>query len=121
MSLIGTPEHRGQTLIVLGVDAPGAGQPTIELDDISKFNEFALMCITGSMTVRVSLDGSNYTTSDLAWEDEQAANPNQTRVTTLLAGGLYRHRGSIKSIRILQSGATGIANAVLMAGTIGRT
>lgn len=118
--LIGTPEHRGQTLIVLGVDAPGAGVPTIEVDDLSKFNEFALMCVTGSLTVRVSLDGSNYTTSDLAWEDEQVANAAQTRVTTLLAGVLYRHRGSLKSMRILQSGATGIANAVLMAGTIGR-
>lgn len=120
MSLIGAPQERGQTLTVIGVDAPGAGQPTIELDDISKYNEFALMCDTGSLTVRVSLDGSNYTTSDLAWEDEQAANPNQTRVTTLVAGGLYRHRGSIKAIRILQSGGAGIVNAILMCGTIGR-
>ena len=120
MSLIGTPAHRGQTLTIVGVDAPGAGLPTIELDDVSKFNEFALMCDTGSMTVRVSIDGINYTTSDLAWEDEQVANAAQTRVTTLVAGVLYRHLGSIKAIRIAHVGATGVVNAQLMTGTIGR-
>lgn len=120
MSLIGTPAHRGQTLTIVGVDAPGAGLPTIELDDISRFNEFAIMCDTGSLTVRVSLDGTNFTTSDLAWEDEQVANAAQTRVTLLVAGVLYRHRGSLKAIRVLQSGATGVVNAILMAGTIGR-
>ncbi len=120
MTLIGTPQHRGQTLLVLGLDAPGAGQPTIELDDLSKFNEFALMCVSGSMTVVASLDGTNYSTTNIAWEDENEANPQQTRVTTLAGGSIYRHVGSLKSIRVVQDGATDVISAVLMAGTIGR-
>lgn len=119
MSLIGTPEHRGNTLLVLGVDAPGAGLPTIELDDVSRFNVFSFLCVTGAVTVRASLNGTDFSAADLAWEDEQSTNPN-TRVTALTAGNLYRFIGNLKSIRILQTGATGIVSAVLMAGTAGR-
>jgi hypothetical protein len=116
MALVGTPNHRGGTMIVNGVDAPGAGNPTIELDDVSRFNEFLFVCTAGACTALISLDGINYMTAPLAWEDEMSTSP-QTRVTALVANRLFQHNGHVKSIRITQTGGTGVVNAVLMCGS----
>lgn len=117
MALVGAPEHRGQTLIVIGVDQGGAAV-CIELDDVSQFNEFSLQCSAGSMNCQVSLDGVTYTANDMAWEDEMSTTP-QTRVIAFTAGNLYVMRASIKSIRI-QSSAGGVVNPRLMCGKVGR-
>jgi hypothetical protein len=118
MSLVGTPEHRGNTLLILGVDAPGANQPTIEIDDVLRFNEFTVMCASGTLKAFVSLDGTNFS-SQVAWETMQQT-AGQTRSLALGPGFVGYIRGQFKAIQIQQDGATGIQFAVLICGQAGR-
>lgn len=116
--LIGKPHHRGTTLLIEGVDAPGAAQPTIEVDDIQRFNEFALQSGAGVMDVLASLDGTTFTTA-LGLEDKQSLAP-ATRVAATAAGLIYYFFGNFKALRIRQVGGTGIADSRLVCGKIGR-
>lgn len=118
MPLVGTPHHVGRTMIVDGVDAPGAGQPVIELDSIERYDELLFQCRTGACTALVSLDGVNYVPNPLAWEDEMSTTPN-TRETALANGSVYLHVGNVKAIRILQTGATGVNDARLLCAQSG--
>lgn len=118
MALVGTPQHYGRTMLVIGVDAPGAGQPVISLDDIQRYDEILFHCTVGSCTALVSLDGVNYLAAPLAWENEMSTSPN-TRETALDAGDVYLHVGNIKGIQILQTGATGVVNARLLCAQSG--
>ena len=119
MALVGTPNERGQTLIINGIDNPGAGQVCLELDDVQKYNEFAIMCTAGQMEVVASLDGVNFSNSFIAWEDESESNPGNNRETNLTANNVYRHLGNFKSIRVFDV-IGGVTNPVLMCGTGGR-
>lgn len=116
--LIGKPHHRGTTLLIEGEDAPGAAQPTIEVDDIQRFNEFALQSSAGAMDVLASLDGTTFS-SVLALEDKQSTTPG-TRVLATVAGDIFYFFGNFKALRIRQIGGTGIADSRLVAGKIGR-
>lgn len=116
--LIGNPHHRGATLLVDGVDGPGAGLPTIEVDDIQRFNEFALQCAAGSMDVLASLDGITFT-NPLAVEDKQSVTP-LVRGTAMAALSIYYFFGNYKALRVRQIGGGAVTGARLLAGTIGR-
>ncbi len=118
MTLVGTPEARGSTLTIIGVDAPGANFTVLEIDDVLRFNEFTLMCLSGSMKAFVSLDGSNFS-GQVAWETMQST-AGQTRSLALGPGFAGYIRGQFKAIRVLQDGATGIQGAVLICGQAGR-
>ncbi len=122
MPLIGTPEHRGSTLTILGVDAVGDDNPTIEIDDVSRFNEFTVMSADGSLKGFVSFDGVNFS-SQIAWETMQET-AGQTRSLVLapgIGGPFVGYiRGQCKAIRIVQEGLTDVLNAVLICGESGR-
>lgn len=116
--LIGKPHHRGTTLLVEGVDSVGSGNPTIEVDDIQRFNEFALQCAVGSMDVQASLDGITFT-NPLAVEDKNSTNP-LIRGTAMAALNIYYFFGNYKALRVRQVGGVAITGARLVAGKIGR-
>lgn len=118
MALVGTPNYRGKTLEVLGVDGVNDNDIVIELDSVGKFDRFMLSSTAGAMDVDVSLDGTNFITA-VALEDEKSTTPG-TRVSVTAAGGLYLFQGPVKAIRVRQAGATAAANAVLLASTSGR-
>jgi len=119
MSLIGSPQHRGTTLQVVGIAGVSDNDIVIELDDLQRFNEFALMSSAGAMDVDISLDGTNFALA-IALEDKHSVAP-ATRVIVTAAGLLYYFFGNFKAIRVRQNGATAVANPILVAGQIGRT
>jgi hypothetical protein len=118
MALIGTPNHRGSTLQVVGIAGTGDNAIVIELDDVSRFDMFALSSSGGAMDVDVSLDGTNFITA-IALEDKKSTAPG-TRVVVTAAAGLYYFEGNYKAVRVRQAGVTAVANAVLMCGKRGR-
>jgi len=115
--LIGSPHHRGQTLLVEGVDSVGAGNPSVEVDDIQQFNEFSLQCATGAMDVLASLDGVTFT-NPLAVEDKNSTNP-LVRGTAMAALNIYYFFGSYKALRVRQVGGA-LTGARLLAGKMAR-
>lgn len=119
MALVGTPNHRGTTLQVVGIAGTGDNAIVIELDDVQRFNEFALMSSAGAMDVDVSLDGVNFALA-IALEDKHSVAPG-TRVVVTAADLLYYFEGNYKAIRVRQAGATAVADAILMCGEKGRT
>lgn len=78
MALVGTPEHRGSTLIVTGVAGTGDNSVVIQLDDVSRFNEFTIMTSNGSVDVNVSYDGVTFSSASLpiALEDTTSVTPS---------------------------------------------
>lgn len=78
---------------------------------------FLLMSTAGAMDVFVSLDGTNYTTAALSLTDMGATTSDPVVVTA--ANRMYGFRGKFKAVRVLQNGATAVANAVLRYGVMG--
>lgn len=90
----------------------------ITFDDVVEgADTFLLMSTAGAMDVFPSLDGTNFATAALSLEDLGAT--TSTPVIVTVANRIYRFRGKFKSIRVLQNGATGVANAVLRYGVMG--
>lgn len=119
MALIGTPNHRGTTLQVVGIAGVNDNDIVIELDDVQRFNEFALMSSAGAMDVDVSLDGTNFAAA-IALENKHSATPG-TRVVVTAADLLYYFEGNFKAVRVRQAGAGAVADAILVCGQKGRT
>lgn len=67
----------------------------------------------GSMDVYVSGDGTNYLTAAVALIDLGSTAPS-TAVTATTAGGNYGIRGRWRKIKVLQVGATAVANGYLI-------
>jgi len=88
----------------------------IQSNDISRYNAFFLMSTAGGMDVFVTLDGTNYSSAALSLIDDGAITTDPVLVTT--SSRIYAFRGKFKAIRVLQNGATGVANAALLAGII---
>lgn len=121
MALVGTPNHRGSTLQVVGIAGTGDNAIVIELDDVQRFDMFALMSSNGAMDVEASLDGTNFTTTaPLALEDKHSTTPG-TRVVVTAADRVYYFEGNYKAIRVRQAGATAVADPILICGKRGRT
>ena len=118
MALVGTPNHRGSTLQVVGIAGTGAAAVVIELDDVSRFDSFALQSATGAMDVLGSLDGVTFT-APMALENKLSTTPN-TRVLVTAATAIFYFEGNLKALRVRQSGATAVTGAILMAGKRGR-
>lgn len=89
----------------------------ITFDDVVEgADTFLLMSTSGAMDVFVSLDGTNFTTAPLSLTDMGATTSDPVLVT--VANRCYGFRGKYKSIKVLQNGATAVANAVLRYGTM---
>lgn len=86
-------------------------------DQISECDSFMLSSSAGAMDVLVSLDGVNYETSAHALQDLNAADLTPVLVTA--AGKSYGFRGKFLGIKVLQNGATAVANAALVGGNLG--
>ena len=100
------------------------GSGTDDNDVVIEFNDivdgadtFLLMSTSGAMDVFVSLDGTNYSTAALSLTDMGATTSDPVIVT--VANRVYGFRGKYKAIRVLQNGATAVANAVLRYGVMG--
>lgn len=120
MALVGTPQHRGTTLQLVGVAGVNDDDVVMELNDVFRFNTFSLFSRLGAMDVDISLDGVNFTTAPISLEDEHSTNP-QTRVVVTTAARWFRIFGDFKAIRIQQNGATAVADPILICGQVGRT
>lgn len=88
----------------------------IQSEDVSRWDTFQLMSTSGAMDVFVSLDGTNYSTSAISLQDMGATTTDPVVVTA--ANRLYGFRGKFARVRLLQNGATGVANACLMCSNI---
>lgn len=76
------------------------------------YDTWQLGSSAGSMDVYVSGDGTNYLTAPLALIDLGSTAPS-TAVTATTAGGNYGIRGRWRKIKLLQVGATAVANGYL--------
>lgn len=82
-------------------------------DNAELFDTWQLGSSAGAMDVFVSGDGTNYQSAALALIDLGSTAPS-TAVVVTEAGGNYGIRGRWKGIRVLQNGATAVANAYLI-------
>lgn len=88
----------------------------IQSEDVSKWDTFQLMSTAGAMDVFVSLDGTNYATAAMSLQDMGATTSDPVVVTA--ANRLYGFRGKYAKVKVLQNGATGVADACLMCANI---
>lgn len=77
------------------------------------FDTWQLGSTAGVMDVFVSGDGTNYQSAAVALIDLGSVTPS-TAVVVTTAGGNYGIKGRWKKIRLLQNGATAVANAYLI-------
>lgn len=77
------------------------------------FDTWQLGSTAGAMDVFVSGDGTNYMSGAIAMIDLGSTAPS-TAVVVTTAGGNYGIRGRWKKIKLLQNGATAVANAYLI-------
>ncbi len=88
-----------------------------ETSDVSQFDTFELFSTGGAMDVFVTLDGTNYSSVGLGMTNQTAVDPTPVLVTT--AGQVFGFRGKFRNMKILQNGATAVANATLTCGVMG--
>lgn len=101
------------------VGVAGTADNSVIIDwhnSLDTFDTFMLMSTAGAMDVFASLDGTNYTTAAIALSDQGATSPDPVIVTA--AGRMYGFKGKYKALRVLQNGATNVANAVLRHGNM---
>lgn len=79
----------------------------IQTNDVSAFNTFMVMSVTGVVDIFPSLDGSNYATAPISLQDMGATTSDPVIVT--VAGRIYGFRGLFSKLRVLQNGATDVA------------
>ena len=84
----------------------------IQTEDVSGYREFSLQSTAGAMDVMVTLDGTNYTTAPLSLIDRGATTSDPVIVTA--ANRSYAFYGPFYKARVLQNGATAVANACLL-------
>lgn len=77
------------------------------------FDTWQLGSTAGAMDVFVSGDGTNYMSAAIALVDLGSTAPS-TAVVVTTAGGNYGIRGRWKKIKLMQNGATAVANAYLV-------
>lgn len=105
-------EHIGNALRYTAGVGVNDNDVVIQTGDVSQYREFQLMSTAGAMDVFVSLDGTNYTTAALSLVDWGATTTSPVVVTA--ANRLYAFYGAFNFVRVLQNGATGVANACLV-------
>lgn len=86
-------------------------------DKVSESDVIELYSDTGAMQVFASLDGVNFSPTPLALTDK--CNTTPTLVNTTVAQTNYGYRGKALTYRVVQSGATAVTKASLLAGNLG--
>ena len=87
----------------------------ISTGDVSRFNTFMLLSLTGAVDVLTSLDGTNFATAPQSLVDMGASDAAPVLVT--VAGRVYGFRGKFRKIKVLQNGGTDAA-VTLLCGTM---
>jgi hypothetical protein len=77
------------------------------------YDTWQLGSTAGAMDVFVSGDGTNYQSAAVALIDLGSTAPS-TAVVVTAAGGNYGLKGRWKGIKVLQNGATAVANGFLI-------
>jgi hypothetical protein len=107
-----TTDHMGNSLRYKAGSGTNNDDIVIQTGDVSQYDEFILQATAGATDVLVSLDGTNYSTAPLSLVDLGAVTSDPVLVTA--ANRTYAFFGTFALIRVLQNGATGVANATLM-------
>lgn len=89
------------------------GDIVLQTNDVTRFSQFMIMSTAGAMLVVASLDGVNYVTAPLSLVDLGAT--TTAPVLATVAGRMYALIGTYSKIQVKQTGATGVANASIMA------
>lgn len=84
----------------------------IQTNDVSRYDEFMLQSTAGALDVFASLDGTNYATAALSLIDLGATTSDPVLVTA--ANRTYAFFGTFRKLRVLQNGASAVADAVLL-------
>lgn len=87
----------------------------ILLEDVAPFDTFMLGSTAGAVDVFVSLDGTNFY-GPVSLSDFGAVTSDPVIVTA--AGRLYGLRGKFRKLRVMQNGATAVANLFMSYGTM---
>lgn len=101
----------GNSTLYSGGIGVNDGDVVIAPGDISRFDEFTLFSLTGSMQVFVSVDGVNFSTAAVALIDIQSL--TDTPVAATVAGSAYGIEGPYSLIKVQQTGATAVTGACL--------
>jgi hypothetical protein len=83
-----------------------------QASNAEQYDTWQLCSTAGAMDVFVSSDGTNFMTAPLALIDLGSTTP-ATAVVETSANGHYGFKGRWRAVRVLQKGATAVANAVL--------
>lgn len=117
MALVaGTIDNLAQGRRYVGIAGINDNDVVLETDDVSRYSAFMLMTTAGAVDVFVSLDGTNFATAALSLVDMGAVTTTPVIVTA--AARIYGFRGIFKKIRVLQNGATAVANLSLNASDV---
>lgn len=107
-----TTDYMGNALRYKSGAGVNDNDVVIQTGDVSVYDEFLLQSTGGAMDVSVSLDGTNYSTAPLSLIDLGATVGDPVIVTA--ANRTYAFYGTYALIRVLQNGATAVANACLI-------
>jgi len=98
--------------IYIGIAGTGDNAVVLETGDVSDLDTFTLMSTAGAFDVYASLDGTNFATAPLSMSDLGAT--VSAPVLVAAAARIYGFAGPFKAIRILQAGATPVANLTML-------
>lgn len=105
---------RGPTMFKIGGVGVNDNDEIFEIEaNADDYDTWILGSTAGAMDVFVSLDGTNYLTTAVALIDLNSTAPS-TAVVVTAAQRHYGVKGRFKKVRVLQNGATGIANGTLI-------
>jgi hypothetical protein len=111
-----TTNHLGNDCLEYTGSSTADNDVAIQTGELTKYDAFMVMSVTGAIDVFGSLDGTNYQTAPLSLQDMGATVADPVVVTA--AGRMYGFRGKFKKLRVLQNGVTAVA-VTLLCGKLG--
>lgn len=110
---VGTVEGWGRRALYKGIAGVNDNDVVLETNDLSQYDKFVFMSTAGAWDILVSLDGTNYVTAPVSMTDMGAT--ATAPVIVAAAARLYGLGAPIKTLKVLQNGATAVANFRMMA------
>lgn len=83
--------------------------------DVTPYNTFTFMTTAGNVFIEASVDGTNFTTVPLSFQDLSSTAPQTYVAATAATGRAYAFYGKVRVIRMKQSGATAATGFMLAA------
>ncbi len=118
---LATDEFYGNVLVWSGGASDDNNEVPIQTADVTQYNTFLIMSTAGAMDVAVNFGVDTqatpvdiYSVAPLSLTDMGAA--ASAPVIVSVANRIYGFKGYFRKIRIIQNGATGVANATLICG-----